>query len=251
MAWPAVFSVSKRMKPFHPNGGSLEKVQRNWLRDWGGRIFRPSVLGLGLVFAVTAYAGANIVAFERLQARLAGEEIASAGSGRRSQLGAVSGWKNTAGVASRARSLSLDVVLAETPGNSAAIDNALHELAAGSPISVAAWQALLAFRGATGAPKQSWLAALRMSALTGSHEGYFVMQRATFGLEHWADLPEADRHTITRDVLLTALNWDFGRRGERYRAILARKSDAERGDIRAFLVASGQASAEVMQALGM
>jgi hypothetical protein len=242
------------MKPFHPTGGSLEKAQQNdfpWWRDWSGRIFRPSVLGLGLVFAVTAYAGASIVAFERLQARLAGEEIASAGSGRRSQLGAVAGWKNTASVASRARSLSLDVVLAETPGDSTAIDNALHELAAGSPVSVAVWQALLAFRGTMGAPRQSVLAAFRMSALTGSHEGYFVMQRAIFGLEHWNDLPEADRRIVTRDLLLTALNWDFGRRGERYRAILAKKSDAERGDIRASITASGMANAEVMQALGM
>ena len=239
------------MKSLHPKGGSVEKklggdVAR--LPVWTGRIL---ALGLGLVFVATAYAGANIIAFARLEARLAGEEIASSGSGRHSQLGAVAGWKDTAGVAARARSLSLDVVLAETPADRAAVDNALRELAAGSPTSVAAWQALVAYRVTTGAPIQSVLAAFRMSALTGSHEGYFVMQRAIFGLEHWSDLPEADRRTVTRDILLTAPTWDFGRRGERYRAILAKKSNAERDDIRASLTASGLASAEVMEALGM
>ena len=160
------------MKPFHPTGGSLEKAQQNdfpWWRDWSGRIFRPSVLGLGLVFAVTAYAGASIVAFERLQARLAGEEIvSSAGAGQGSISGAVPNWKNTFGVAARARSLSLDIVLTKTPGDTAAIDNALRELAEGSPTSVAAWQALVAYRDITGAPKESVLAAFRMSALATS-----------------------------------------------------------------------------------
>jgi len=215
---------------------------------WTGRIV---ALGLVVVFVATAYAGANIIAFARLEARLAGEEIASSGSGRHSQLGAVAGWKDTAGVAARARSLSLDVVLAETPADRAAVDNALRELAAGSPTSVAAWQALVAYRVTTGAPVKSVLAAFRMSALTGSHEGYFVMQRAIFGLEHWSDLPEADRRTVTRDILLTVPTWDFGRRGERYRPILAKKSSAERDDIRASLTATGRASSEIMQALGM
>jgi hypothetical protein len=163
----------------------------------------------------------------------------------------VPNWKNTSGVAARARSLSLDIVLAKTPGDKAAIDNALRELAEGSPTSVAAWQALLTFGQASGAPKESVLAAFRMSALTGSHEGYFVMQRAIFGLEHWTDLPEVDRRTVMRDVLATALDWDFGRRGERYRAILAKKSDAERDDIRTALTTYGLASREVLQALGM
>jgi len=239
------------VKSLHPKGGSVEKKFGSdfaRLPVWTGRIL---ALGLGVVFVATAYAGANIVAFARLEARLAGEEIASSGSGRHSQLGAVAGWKDTAGVAARARSLSLDVVLAETPADRAAVDNALRELAAGSPTSVAAWQALVAYRVTTGAPVKSVLAAFRMSALTGSHEGYFVMQRAMFGLEHWSDLPEADRRTVTRDVLLTLPYWDFGRKGERYRAILAKKSNAERDDIRASLTATGLASSEIMKALGL
>ena len=243
------------MKSLHPNGGSVEKMHGHRfarLTDWTGRILSPSALGLVVVFAVTAYVGANIVAFERLEGRLAGEEIvSSAGAGQGSISGAVPNWKNTSGVAARARSLSLDIVLAKTPGDTAAIDNALRELAEGSPTSVAAWQALVAYRDVTGAPKESVLAAFRMSALTGSHEGYFVMQRAIFGLEHWTDLPEVDRRIVMRDVLATALDWDFGRRGQRYRAILAKKSDAERDDIRTALTTTGLASSEVLQALGM
>src|SRR5450759_1857227 len=145
--------------------------------EWVGRLLRPLPLGLAVVFAVTAYAGASIVAFERLADQLGGEEVGSSTDA----VGAVSSWKNTPGIAARARSLSLDFTWTKTPGNAPAINNALRELAEGSPTSVAAWQALVAFGDITGAPKESVLAAFRMSALTGSHEGYFMVQRALFG----------------------------------------------------------------------
>jgi len=219
------------------------------LPDWAGRILRPSALGLVAVFAVTAYAGANIVAFERLEGRVAGEEVvSSAGAGQPSVSGAVSNWKNTPGVATRARSLSLDIVLAETPGDRAAIDNSLRELAEGSPTSVAAWQALVAFREISGAPKESVLAAFRMSALTGSHEGYFMRLRATFGLEHWSELPEPARQIAIRDVLKTV---GVVEGGDHYRAILRNKTEAERKEIRAALTASGLPSQHVLQALAL
>ena len=141
------------MKPFHPNGGSLEKVQENdfpWWRDWTGRIFRPSVFGLGLVFAVTAYAGANIVAFERLEGRLAGEEIVSGRPGQAQpyrelwRAGKIPPVSPRGLAASRSTSSWLKLQV-----TAAAIDNALRELAEGSPTSVAAWQALVAYRGTT------------------------------------------------------------------------------------------------------
>jgi hypothetical protein len=207
-----------------------------------GRTLSLSALGFFVVFAVTAYSGANIVAFERLEGRV---------GSLRGHLGAVSSWKNTTGVATRARYLALEIVLAETPGDTAAIENALDELAEASPTSVAIWQARVAYEDARGASMKRVLAAFRMSALTGSHEGHYMNQRAIFGLEHWTELPEEDRHTAIRDVLATVLVWDLGYREHRYRTILAAKSEAERGDIRAALTASGLANKEVLQALGM
>ena len=90
--------------------------------------------------------------------------------------------------------------MAETPNDNAAIEGALDELAAVSPTSTATWQALAEIRKARGEPMERVLAAFRMSALTGSHEGYFMMQRAIFGLAHWNELPEEDRRIVVRDI---------------------------------------------------
>ena len=81
-----------------------------------------------------------------------------------------------------ALSTMLDLLVAETPNDKASIEAALDEIAAAAPTSTAAWQSLAEMRKARGAPIDSVLAAFRMSALTGSHEGFFMMQRATFGL---------------------------------------------------------------------
>jgi hypothetical protein len=97
---------------------------------------------------------------------------------------------------------------------------------------------------------ESVLAALRMSALTGSHEGYFMMQRALFGLKHWNEFPEADRRAVVRDILLSITPEDHRPR-TRYREILAAKSQSERDDIKAALLASGFATKQILQALGV
>ena len=211
-----------------------------------GRTVSITALGFVLVFAITAYAGAHIVAFESLAVRfknVRGQQI--------EVLRPVSAWRNTDGVAKRARRLALDLVRAETPDDAAAIENAVDEVIKASPTSVASWQARVAYQQAHGTPIEDVLAAFRMSALTGSHEGLYMMQRAIFGLEHWSELPEADRRTVMRDVRATALNHDLGRRGERYRAILGQKSETERVDIRTALSAPGLATEEILQALGL
>jgi hypothetical protein len=213
-----------------------------------GRTLSITALGFVLVFAITAYAGAHIVAFEGLAARvnsLPGEQMHTA-------LPPVSVWRNTDGVAKQARRLALDIVRAETPDDAAAIENAVDEVIKASPTSVAAWQARVVYQQAHDAPTERMLPAFRMSALTGSHEGYYMMQRAIFGLEHWSELAEVDRRTVMRDLRSTALHWDFDLRGgERYRAILGEKSEAERVDIRTALSASGLATEEILQALGL
>jgi hypothetical protein len=184
-----------------------------------------SALGLLLVFAVTAYAGANMVAFYGWVA------------------GSVSAWKNTNGIATQARTLAFELALAR-PGDTAVIDDALDEIVKASPASVAAWQLRAAYQAAHGGPMERVLPGFRMSVLTGSHEGYYMAQRAKFGLEHWSELPEADRHTVIRDLVGSVTEFGFDRN------IVAGKSLAERDEIRAAVIASGRASKALLQALG-
>jgi hypothetical protein len=211
-----------------------------------GRVMNLSALLLFVVFAVVAYDGVNVIAFEGLEGRVDSVR----GSSILSMLEPVRSWENTAGVATRARNLALDIILAEDPTNTTAIKNALGDLAKASPTSGATWQASVAYQQAIGVPVERVLAAFRMSALVASHEGYLMVQRAIFGLDQWTQLPEVDRRTAIRDVLATVLSSDFGR-GTRYRTLLAAKSDAERDDIRAALTASGRGTNEILLALGL
>jgi hypothetical protein len=181
-----------------------------------------AALGFLLVFAVTAYAGANIVVFYGWGA------------------GSVSAWKNTSGTATEARTLAFELALA-TPGDTAAIDDALDEIVKASPASVAAWQLRVAYQAAQGAPIERVLPGFRMSVLTGSHEGYYMAQRAMFGLQHWSELPEEDRRAVIRDLV------EFG--PDRYRNVLALKTRAERDEIRAAVISSGRAKQALLQVL--
>ena len=80
-----------------------------------------------------------------------------------------------------------------------------------------------------------------------AHEGFFMLQRARFGLLHWNELPEQDRRTVVQDIL-----WSAGYIAEpQYRKILATKPEPERDNIRAALLASGFADKKILQELGM
>jgi hypothetical protein len=212
------------------------------------RTLSPAAFVLLLVFGLTAYYGANILGFKALANRVwfgpADQTLSSA-------LDSVSRWTDTSSVSTTARHLMLQIIMAETPHDYTAIENALDEFAAASPTSTSTWEVLAEVRNARGASIESVLAAFRMSALTGSHEGYYMMQRAIFGLKHWNELPEADRRTVSRDILLSIREGSNYYLQGRYGPILAGKSQAERDDIKAALFASGLASKDALQALGM
>jgi hypothetical protein len=148
--------------------------------------------------------------------------------------------------------LLLDIVRTGTPDDNVAIERAVSETAEPSPTFAPGWQALAEARLAAGAPFESVLAAFRMSDLTGSHEGFVMYGRAIFGLEHWTQMPEADRPTVIRDVLAVfgpgTPSGDFL---QRYREMLAAKPEVERADIRAALSASGLATQEMLRGLGV
>jgi hypothetical protein len=211
------------------------------------RILSPAAFALLLVFGLTAYGGANILRFEALANRI---WFGPADQTMKNALDSVSAWKNTSSVGIAARSLMLDIIMSEASHDLATIEVALNELAAGSPTSTATWEALAEVRNARGESMDSALAAFRMSALTGSHEGYFMMQRAIFGLRHWNELPEEDRRMVVRDILLS-IGPANHEPVDRYHEVLATKPEAERDNIRSELLASGLASSDVLQALGV
>jgi hypothetical protein len=126
------------------------------------RALNPAAFALLLVFGLTAYGGANILGFERVANRI---WFGPADQPLRSALDSVSGWTNKSSVATMARSLMLDIIMAETPNDHAAIEGALVEIAASSPTTTATWQALAEVRKARGASMESALAAFRTSLL--------------------------------------------------------------------------------------
>jgi hypothetical protein len=211
------------------------------------RTLTPSAFALLLVFALSSYAGINIVRFEALAHRI---WLGPADEPLTSVLDSVSAWTGTSSVATIALSTMLDLRVAEAPNDKASIEVALQEVAAAAPTSTAVWLSLADMRQARHAPMEDVLTAFRMSALTGSHEGFFMMQRATFGLLHWSDLPEEGRQIVVRDIV-SSVGPANGVPRARYREILTRKPAAERENIKETLLASGLASKDLLKALGV
>lgn len=237
----------------HPQGGSLDNVTafsfgRVLIRfRSAGRWFRPATLGLSLLFAGTAYWGVQIVRFERLNNQV-GRALDTSPEDADGMIESLAAWKDTPGVAARARGSVLDIVV-NHPTSVAAVAHTLFDVVEASPTSSGAWQGLAEIEAVRGDDMDHVLDAFRMSALTGSHEGHVMKQRALFGLQHWAELPNADRDTVVRDLLASARHPELGTKD--YRTILAAKSEAERENIRAALTASGLATQDLLQALGV
>src|SRR6266700_6006652 len=91
----------------------------------------PSAVGLFVLFGVAVYGGAELVRFEAVATPL----IADAAANRSTQWidssmqPFVSTWADVTGVATRARRLSLQIVLTETPGDTAAVEQVLSQVA--------------------------------------------------------------------------------------------------------------------------
>src|SRR5437588_25542 len=132
----------------------------------GNRIPSPATFALLLAFGLTAYGGGNILGFHALTSRI---WFGPADQPLKSVLESVSAWTNTTSIATAARTFMLEVILAESPNDNAAMEGALDEIAAASPTSTATWAALADVRKRRGASMERVLEAFRMSALTGSH----------------------------------------------------------------------------------
>jgi hypothetical protein len=201
------------------------------------RPLSPSAVAIFLAGLVVAHSGARLVVFAQGAEPVGESELRSFATN----------WKNETGVADSVRRMWRVIVSADTPDDHAAIEAATSEIVENSPTSDITWQELAEVRLARGASMDSALAAFRMSQLVGSHEGNSMIQRAIFGLEHWAMLPQADRRIVVRDLVTTT---EDNPTRLRYRAILAAKSQVERDDIRAAVMASGLATPQATEALG-
>jgi hypothetical protein len=211
-----------------------------------------SAIGLLFVFGFTAYGGFELLTYQGLSDRLSIELVHPQGAAKRigeTDKSSISRWSNVTGVSGWARGLLLAVIRTDTPDDKIAIERATADAAEVSPTWAAGWQDLAAARLASGAPMEKVIAAFRMSNLTGSHEGFVMARRAIFGLEHWTELPDLDQRTVIRDVLATV--GPGSTMSERYHKILAAKPTAGREQIRAAFMASGLASKDVLQALGI
>jgi hypothetical protein len=216
---------------------------------------KPIAIAFFLVCIVTAYSGANLLVFLHGVDRVADALDSFTENTQPSPAGELNSfiakWKNTAGIADVARMQGLTVVRTVTPDDKAAIELAASEIAENSPTSSRAWQDLAQARLERGAPMESVLAAFHISDLTGSHEAPTMMQRAIFGLDHWSELPEAERQVVVRNMVATIVTIESEHMPqESYRKILAAKSEAERDQVRAALTKFGLATPAVLQALG-
>src|SRR6185312_13578482 len=76
----------------------------------------------------------------------------------------------------------------------------LEVVLATRPLSPQAWLSLAVFRLVARERLPSVVAALRMSWVTGPHEGSVLWQRGVFGLAVWDFLPADARELTTRDM---------------------------------------------------
>src|SRR6266567_5486244 len=109
-----------------------------------GQNLNVSAVGLFLLFGIAVYGGAELVGFERVGTPLIADAVSRRATERidSSMQPFVSTWVDVTGVATRARRLSLQIVLAETPEDTATVEQALSQLAENSPTDVPAWLAL-------------------------------------------------------------------------------------------------------------
>ena len=150
---------------------------------------------------------------------------------------------NYAGVATRARSLLLKVLVSETPGDTPAI-----ECASRTRASIAHFGGRMAGRwspfGTRGVIRSTMTSRLSHVSSYRVHEAYFMARRAIFGLERWSELPEAGAGIVVRDLVGTGAAvlrlQGIRDRRRRYRTNCCGKIPAERDDIRAAVMASGR-----------
>ena len=113
------------------------------------------------------------------------------------------------------------------------------------PLSSPYWLSLSGMHLITDQPMEQVLGALMLSMVTGPNEGYVMGQRGIFAASLWEDLsPDLKRRTAVD------LAGEKPPENEKFRAILATKSEVMRNELRTAMLATGLSPKEVERRLG-
>ena len=129
----------------------------------------------------------------------------------------------------------------------------LSEILSIKPLSSINWLSLSAVQLVTNRPMEQVLESLKLSTLTGPNEGYVMGERAVFSLSLWEDLlPDLKSHVaIDLGPMLSPRTPAEALERGKFQAVLAKKSERVRNELRTILMATGLSPKEIEQRLGL
>jgi hypothetical protein len=120
------------------------------------------------------------------------------------------------------------------------------------PLSSIDWLSLSGMQLLTDRPMAQVLESLELSVLTGPNEGYVMAERGIFGVSLWEDLSRDLKSRAALDLgpIIYPRTPAEGAQGEKFRTVLATKSELVRNELRKALVATGISPNDIEQRLG-
>jgi hypothetical protein len=120
------------------------------------------------------------------------------------------------------------------------------------PLSSIDWLSLSGMQLLTDRPMAQVLESLELSVLTGPNEGYVMAERGIFGVSLWEDLSRDLKSRAALDLgpIIYPRTPAEGAEGEKFRTVLATKSELVRNELRKALVATGISPNDIEQRLG-
>ena len=144
-------------------------------------------------------------------------------------------WTNVPGIASTARQAELMDKI--NPSDLTAANERRETISAFlsiRPLSSYHWVLLSSMEFATAQRIDDVLDALTLSALTGPHENHIMVERATFGISVWEDLPPDLKTRVAVDLTAEKITENAN-----FRAVLSSKPQQVRNELRTTLLAQG------------
>ena len=165
----------------------------------------------------------------------------------------VNTWRAVPGLASKALQAGLtDEINSSDTMAAYRRREILSEILSIKPFSPMDWLSLSAMQLATNQPMEQVLESVKLSMLTGPNEGYVMGQRAVFALSLWEDLsPDLKSHVaIDMGPMMSPRTPAEALERGKFQAVLAKKSERVRSELRTVLVATGLSPKEIEQRLG-
>jgi hypothetical protein len=120
------------------------------------------------------------------------------------------------------------------------------------PLSSIDWLSLSGMQLLTDRPMEQVLESLELSVLTGPNEGYVMAERGIFGVSLWEDLSRDLKSRAALDLgpIIYPRTPAEGAEWDKFRTVLATKSELVRNELRKALVATGISPNDIEQRLG-